>query len=83
MLSLFLQPPEEGEEEKLGPDGETKIAMDQYYMDEYDQYAEGKRNSFDILTIFEYFLFNTCWFSEEDYRQFFLFGFSRILICTA
>ena len=60
LLSLFLQPPEEGEEEKLGPDGETKIAMDQYYMDEYDQYAEGKRNSFDILTIFEYFLFNTC-----------------------
>ena len=27
--------------EKLG-EGETKIAMDQgYYMDEYDQYAEG------------------------------------------
>ena len=30
----------EGGEEKLG-EGETKIAMDQYYMDEYDQYAEG------------------------------------------
>ena len=29
------------EEVKLG-EGETKIAMDQYYMDEYDQYAEGK-----------------------------------------
>ena len=28
------------EEVKLG-EGETKIAMDQYYMDEYDQYAEG------------------------------------------
>jgi hypothetical protein len=37
------KPPEmiEGVEEvKLG-EGETKIAMDQYYMDEYDQYAEG------------------------------------------
>ena len=28
------------EEVKLG-EGETKIAMDQYYMDEYEQYAEG------------------------------------------
>jgi hypothetical protein len=38
------KPPEmiEGVEEvKLG-EGETKIAMDQYYMDEYEQYAEGR-----------------------------------------
>jgi hypothetical protein len=34
-------PPEAVREEKLSiGDGETKIPMDQYYMDEYDQYAE-------------------------------------------
>ncbi len=36
---MKFQSPEAGGE---AADGETKIAMDQYYMDEFDQYAEGK-----------------------------------------
>ena len=33
--------PEGLEPEPIGDAGETKIPMDQYYMDECDQYAEG------------------------------------------
>ena len=39
---------EGGEEKLVVAEGETKIAMDQYYMDEYDQYAEG--NYYSIPT---------------------------------
>lgn len=43
---MYFQPPEGGEDEKLGiEDGgeeeDTKIPMDQYDQYEYDQYDEG------------------------------------------
>ena len=53
---LKIQPPEEGgvgAEEQLGVEGETKIPMDQYYVDEYGMsYGEGKtfiENGFENL----------------------------------
>ena len=53
------------EEVKLG-EGETKIAMDQYYMDEYDQYAEG--------TFFWLFLSFFGFFSQVLLTKIFIFS---------
>lgn len=47
--SSLFQPPEDGEDEDenkdQGEDGDTKIPIDQYYPDDYDQYDEGRRKS--------------------------------------
>jgi hypothetical protein len=56
----LLQAPEEGGEEKLAleEDENTKINMDHYYPDDYDQYAEGMplfKTKIDFLV----FLFQT------------------------
>ena len=47
---------EGGEEKLVVAEGETKIAMDQYYMDEYDQYAEGNY----VVILCGYSLVFTC-----------------------
>ncbi len=52
-------PPQEEEDDKMGieQDGDnTKVQMDQYYPDEYDQYDEGKNPEPDLETYCGFFL---------------------------